>query len=102
MQKTRIIARRTLKEFWEQPGCEDAEEPLKAWFHRTRNSDWKGPQDVKAEYNTASILQGGRVVFNMGGNKYRLVVKIIYEARLVYVRFIGTHKEYDSIDAQTI
>ncbi|MFH1965347.1 MAG: type II toxin-antitoxin system HigB family toxin [Acidobacteriota bacterium] len=102
MGKTRIIARRTLKDFWERSGCEDAEGPLTAWFKRTEGSKWKNPADIKAEYGSASILKSGRVVFNICGNKYRLVVKIIYEPRLVYIRFIGTHKEYDGIDAETV
>jgi mRNA interferase HigB len=102
MPKTRIIARKTLREFWERLGCEDAKGPLEAWFNRTKNSDWKGPQDVKADYSSASILKRGRVVFNISGNKYRLVVKIIYESRQVYIRFIGTHEEYNGIDAETI
>ena len=102
MAKTRIIARSTLREFWERPGCEDAEGPLEAWYHRTRNSEWSGPHDVKAEYRSASILKGGRVVFNIAGNKYRLVVKINYQTRQVFIRFIGTHREYDDINSETI
>jgi len=102
MGKTRIIARRTLKDFWERSGCEDAEGPLKAWFKKTKGSHWKNSTDIKAEYGSASILKSGRVVSNICGNKYRLVVKIIYEARLVYIKFIGTHKEYDGIDAETV
>ena len=102
MGKTRIIARRTVKDFWERPGCEDTEGPLKTWFKKTKDSQWKNSADIKAEYGSASILKSGRVVFNIRGNKYRLVVKIIYETRLVYIRFIGTHKEYDGIDAETV
>jgi mRNA interferase HigB len=98
----RIISRRALREFWERPEFEDAEGPLQAWFHRTQKADWEGPHDVKAEYGTASILKNGRVVFNIGGNKYRLVVKIIYQVRIVYIRFVGTHAEYDNIDADSI
>lgn len=96
----RIIARKTLKEFWErEPG---AKVPLEAWFAEGRNAKWSGPADVKASYGTASILKDGRVVFNIGGNKYRLVVWINYAFFTVYVRFVGTHREYDDIDAQTI
>jgi len=102
MPKTRIIARKTLREFWERPGCESSKGPLEAWFHRTKNSEWRGPHDVKSEYGSASIVKNGRVVFNIAGNKYRLVVKINYAVRQVYIRFVGTHKEYDGIDAETI
>ena len=97
MGKTRIIARKRLKEFWERSGCEDAEGPLRAWFKKTEHSKWENSSDIKADYSSASILKNGRVVFNIGGNKYRLVVKIEDAARQVYIRFIGTHKEYDSI-----
>ncbi|SHJ68657.1 mRNA interferase HigB [Desulfatibacillum alkenivorans DSM 16219] len=102
MPKTRIIARKTLREFWEEPGHEDAQGPLEAWFARTRQSQWDSPQDIKAEYGSASILKNGRVVFNIKGNKYRLVVKISYETKQVFIRFVGTHQEYDAIDAETI
>lgn len=96
----RIIARKFLKEFWEK--CPDSEEHLKAWFQIVKKAEWKTPQDVKAQYRNASILQDGRVVFNIRGNRYRLVVWINYEFFTVYIRFIGTHEEYDKIDVQTI
>ena len=73
-----------------------------AWYREALKSDWAAPNDVKDQYSTASILKDGRVVFNLAGNKYRLVVWINYPYRIVYIRFIGTHKEYDEIDAQTI
>ena len=96
----RIIALRTLKAFWEKHP--DSEEHLKAWYQVVRNAEWKNPQDVKAQYRNASILQDGRAVFNIRGNQYRLVVWINYEFFTVYVRFIGTHKEYDDTDVQNI
>ncbi len=96
----RIIARKTLLDFWIK--YPDAEDPLKAWFKVTNRADWKSPQDVKKYYRNASILKDGRVVFNIAGNKYRLVVWINYAYRVVYIRFVGTHKEYDEIDAQSI
>jgi len=65
-------------------------------------ANWRSPADVKREFGTASVLRDGRVIFNIGGNKYRLVVWINYPYRVVYVRFIGTHAQYDRIDAQTI
>jgi len=73
-----------------------------AWYRHVLKVDWASPADVKREFGTASILQDGRVVFNIGGNKYRLVVWINYPYRVVYVRFIGMHEQYDGIDAQTV
>lgn len=96
----RIIALKTLKDFWER--YPDSEEALKAWFTVAKKADWKTPSEVKETYGNASILQEGRVVFNIAGNKYRLIVWINYPYRVVYVRFVGTHKQYDKVDAQTI
>jgi mRNA interferase HigB len=96
----RVIAKKTLKDFWDKEP--DAKPPLEAWHAEAKNAEWSSPADVKAEYGSASILKDGRVVFNIGGNKYRLAVWINYEFFTIYVRFIGTHKEYDEIDAQTI
>lgn len=99
----RVIALSTLRSFWEdKPGHTDAREPTLAWYRHALRADWGAPADVKREFGTASILRDGRVVFNIGGNKYRLVVWINYPYRVVYVRFIGTHAQYDRIDAQTI
>jgi mRNA interferase HigB len=80
----------------------DAEEPILAWYRHTLKADWSEPKDVKADFGNASILRDGRVVFNIAGNKYRIVVWINYGFRVVYVRFIGTHAQYDRIDAQNI
>jgi len=96
----RVIARSTLRAFWEAVGHEDAEAPLRAWYTEATQSDWTGTGQVKARFGTASILKGGRVVFKIRGNKYRLVVLIRHP--YVYIRFVGTHAEYDAIDAQTI
>jgi mRNA interferase HigB len=96
----RVIARRTLKEYWVR--CPDTELELKAWFAEAEHAQWRTPAEVKAKYGSASILKGGRAVFNICGNKYRLVVWINYAFGVVYIRFVGTHKEYDAIDAQTI
>ncbi len=98
----RIIARKTLRQFWEDRKYADAEQPLRAWFHEASKADWAGPTGVKALYRSASIVGNSRVVFNIAGNKYRLVVKINYPFRIVYIRFIGTHKQYDGIDATEI
>ncbi len=96
----RIIARRTLKEYWERHA--DAEQPLKAWFHETRIARWKSFIDIKARFRSADALAGNRVVFNLKGNTYRLVVHIRYNTGIVFVRFVGTHAEYDRIEATTI
>ena len=99
----RVIAYKTLRQFGESsPAYQDFVEPARAWFQHVTAADWKTPADVKADLRTASILKDGRVVFNLAGNKYRIVVWINYPFRVVYVRFIGTHKQYDQIDAQTI
>ena len=99
----RVIALSTLKAFWERnPAHRDVEAPALAWYREVADADWSTPADVKAKFGTASILKDGRVVFNLAGNKYRLVVWINYPYRIVYVRFIGTHSQYDRIDAQSI
>jgi mRNA interferase HigB len=99
----RIIALSTLKAFWvENPRYMDAKDPTLAWYRHTLKSDWAVPTEVKQDFGNASILKDGRVVFNIAGNKYPLVVWINYDYRVAYVRFIGTHKHYDEIDAQTI
>jgi len=96
----RVISKKTLKDFWEQEPAAQGE--LEAWHAEARNAEWATPAEVKAHYGNASILKDGRVVFNICGNKYRLVVWINYDFFTIYVRFVGTHAEYDDIDAQTI
>jgi mRNA interferase HigB len=99
----RVIALSTLKAFWENhPEYADAKDQTLAWYRFSLKADWSAPAEVKQDFGNASILKDGRVAFNIGGNKYRLVVWINYPYRVVYVRFIGTHKQYDRIDAQTI
>ncbi len=99
----RIIAISTLKAFWSRrPAYRDVERPTLAWYRDVLRADWTGPADVKAQFGNASILRDGRVVFNVAGNKYRIVVWINYPYRVVYVRFIGTHAQYDVIDAHKI
>ena len=98
----RVIAVSTLKAFWEQPVYRDAEQPLKAWFEEVSHANWQQPSDIKAQYGSASILKNRRVVFNIKGNDYRLVVAVSYKMQLVFVKFIGTHRAYDAIDAETI
>jgi mRNA interferase HigB len=95
-----VISKKTLREYWEkQPGAKSA---LQAWHAEAKNAEWSSPAEVKAHYASASILKDGRVVFNIGGNKYRLVVWINYDFYTIYIRFVGTHQEYDMIDAQAI
>jgi mRNA interferase HigB len=99
----RVIALRTIKEFIEgKPEHSDSRESALAWYRQALKADWASPADVKREIGNASILKDGRVVFNIAGNKYRIVVWINYPYRVVYVRFIGTHAQYDEIDAQSI
>jgi len=99
----RVIALSTLKAFWEQnPEYADARAATLAWYRHVLKADWADPSAVKADLRSASILKDGRVVFNIAGNKYRLVVWINYAYRVVYIRFIGTHVQYDRIDAQTV
>ena len=96
----RIIAKRTLRLFWARH--RDAEDALGAWHSDVKKRSWTGPADVKASYPKASIVANNRVVFNIVGNRYRLVVAVKYDRSLVFIRFIGTHQDYDNIDATTI
>jgi mRNA interferase HigB len=96
----RVIARKTLKDFWQSHA--DAEQPLKAWFAEASAANWKSFQDIKKSYRSADVLPCNRVVFDIKGNRYRLVVKIHYNTSLVFIRFVGTHADYDRINATTI
>lgn len=96
----RVIAVSTLRAFWQRHP--DAEQPLKAWFAEATQAAWRQPADIKARFRSASILKNRRVVFNIKGNDYRLVVAVRYELGLMYVRFVGTHRQYDRIDVTTI
>jgi mRNA interferase HigB len=99
----RIIALSTLKAFLARsPGYADAREPVMAWYRQVRDAHWSEPADVKRDIRSASILKDGRVVFNVAGNKYRIVVWINCPYRVVYIRFVGTHRQYDKVDAQTV
>jgi len=94
----RIIARRTLRDFWQ--ANPDAEQPLKAWFREVEAAQWDSPHAIKAQYRSASVVGGNRIVFNIAGNKYRLIVKFNFAHGIAYIRFVGTHAEYDRIDAE--
>jgi mRNA interferase HigB len=96
----RVVARRTLREFWEQHP--DAEQALQAWYHDAPQAIWTTPADIRAVYENGSIIANNRVVFNIRGNQYRVIVAINYQHGIVYIRFVGTHQEYDRIDAPTI
>jgi mRNA interferase HigB len=96
----RIFAKSTLRAFWEKHP--ETEQYLKTWFDTAMNAEWKNPGDVKQTYANASILKDSRIVFNIKGNAYRLVGKFNFQKQWIFIRFIGTHQEYDKIDAQTI
>jgi len=98
----RIISIKKIKSFWRDKNHRDAEYPLRAWYHEAKQAKWQSSGDIKRKYRSASILNNNRVVFNIKGNRYRLIVAINYEFQIVFVRFIGTHKEYDKINTQTI
>ena len=96
----RVIAIKILREFWMKRT--DSEQQLKTWYKEASKANWKSPVDIKSEYPKASILKSGRVVFNICDNKYRLIIKVNYLRGWVFIRFIGTHHEYDKIDADKI
>ena len=96
----RIIAKRTLREFWEKHA--DSEQYLKTWYEIAKSSNWNSPNDIKRTYINVSVLKDSRVVFNIKGNSYRLIVKFNYQRQWGFIRFVGTHTEYDKIDADTI
>ncbi|MBA3665987.1 MAG: type II toxin-antitoxin system HigB family toxin [Bacteroidetes bacterium] len=96
----RIISKKILREFWEKHS--DSQQQLKSWYQETNNIFWKTPKDIKRDYPSASFLERNRVVFNIKGNKYRLIVRVNYDYQMVWIRFIGTHAEYDKIDANEI
>ena len=96
----RIFSKSTLREYWEKHP--ETEQYLKTWYDTAMNSNWKNPNDVKQTYATASILKNERIVFNIKGNSFRLIVKLNFEKQWIFIRFIGTHSEYDKIDANTI
>jgi len=97
-----IVALRNLESYWHRPSRSDAEGALKAWFAEAKSAQWTCPQDVKNQYADASIIANNRVVFNIKGNDHRLIVAIAYRMQYVYVKFIGTHAEYDKIDAAVV
>jgi mRNA interferase HigB len=96
----RVIAKRTLREFWKK--YPDAESPLEAWHAEAKAATWTNPVQVRARFPSADVVGDNRMVFNIGGNKYRLVVRFNYDYQIAYVKFVGTHAEYDKIDVETV
>jgi mRNA interferase HigB len=95
-----VVSTKTIKEYYE--AIPDTEQALKSWLDEARKATWKTPQDIKDQYASASILGNNRVVFNIRGNKYRLIVAVAYQFGALYIKFIGTHSEYDQINAETV
>ena len=99
----RVIAKKTLREFWElNPQYKDAKGSLEAWHSEILKGRWKNPQELKGKFRSASILKDNRVVFNIAGNKYRLIVSIDFKRQACFIKFIGTHKQYNMIDVEVI
>ena len=98
----RVIAKSTLVRFWTNPEYIDAKGALQSWFDEAIKASWLTPQNIKAQYNSASICGNSRVVFNIAGNKYRLVVEVQYRAAIVWVKFVGTHARFDQINVDTV
>lgn len=98
----REISVSTLKAFWTQPEFKDAEMALRSWLDEVRNANWTQPADIKAQFGNASILKHRRVVFNIKGNDYRLVVAVAYRFQSLYIKFVGTHAQYDAINVMTV
>jgi mRNA interferase HigB len=98
----RVIAKSSLVKFWNQPGRSDAKNPLQSWHDEAQKTSWQTPQNIKDQYSSASICGNNRVVFNIAGNKYRLIVEMQYQAGIAWVKFIGTHAQYDQINVESV
>jgi mRNA interferase HigB len=96
----RVIAKRTLREFWMLHA--EAEQPLKAWYDEARKANWLQPSDIKTMYRSASFVANNRIVFNIGGNKYRLVTAVDYRRHALFIKFIGTHADYNKVNVETV
>ncbi len=96
----RVVSKRTLREFWGKHN--DCEEQLKYWFRETEKANWKNVNELKKDFPSASILKNNKICFNIKGNSYRLIIKLNFEYQICYIRFIGTHADYDKIDANNI
>jgi len=91
-----------LREFWQKPEYSDSEQALKTWYAFAKEATWKSPHDVKAQFSTASVIGNQRMVLNIAGNRYRLIIQFHFNTEIGYVRFVGTHKQYDKVDAESI
>ena len=98
----RIISKKTLRDFYEQPDYADSKAALDSWHYEVLKIQWDNPNEIKTQYKSASIVGDNKVVFNICGNKYRLIVKINYIAKIVFIKFIGTHKQYDKIKVEDL
>ncbi len=98
--RVQIIAKRALREFWQK--YPRAETPLKLWFLEVNRAAWAGPADIKAQFGSADFVADNRVIFDIGGNKYRLVVHVSYKYGRVLIKFVGTHSDYDRIKPETV
>jgi mRNA interferase HigB len=98
----RVISKKTLKEFYENPFYKDSKDSLEAWHNEALKANWNNPNEIKEKYANASNVGNNRIVFNIHRNKYRLIVKINYPAKIIFIRFVGTHEQYDDIDAKGI
>ncbi len=99
-KELRVIAKKVLREFWEKHN--DCEQQLKAWFQEASKAEWKNSNEIKTEYPSASIIGNDRIVFNIKGSSYRVIIKINFDYQMIWIRFIGTHPEYDKVNAKTI
>ncbi|MCZ2460419.1 MAG: type II toxin-antitoxin system HigB family toxin [Chitinophagales bacterium] len=99
-KKFSVIAKKILREFWKKHT--DCEQQLKAWFQEAAKAEWRNPNEIKTEYPSASIIGNDRIVFNIKGNSYRLIVKINFDYQVVWIRFIRTNSEYDKVNTKTI
>jgi mRNA interferase HigB len=95
-----IVSKKTLKDYYSKH--KETKSQLEAWYYEAKNSNWNNPVEIKEKFRTASIIGDNKVVFNIKGNKYRLVTKINYRMKTVYIKFIGTHKEYDKINVEDL
>ena len=98
----RVISKRTLREFYANPSYKDSKGAIEAWHSEALKADWDNPNEIKEQYKSVSIVGNNKIVFNICGNKYRLIVKINYVAKIVFIKFIGTHKEYDKIKVEDL
>jgi mRNA interferase HigB len=102
LKAVRVISAKKLKDFWSKPAYRDSEQSLRAWFAEAKKGNWSSPHEIKSTYGTASAIGNERIVFNICGNKYRLVVAVKYDFKICYVRFIGTHRQYDEINVKEV